>query len=76
MIYILALDELVGSMMFKCDEVWKCTSCDYSSKYKPSVREHIESKHIESQSYPCNVCGYVCPTRKALKMHIFRNKHF
>ena len=55
---------------------WVCNNCNYISYSSTSVREHVESKHIESQNYPCNICGHVCPTRKALKMHIFRNKHY
>ena len=55
---------------------WVCNNCSYISYSSTSVREHVESKHIESQNYPCNICGHVCPTRKALKMHIFRNKHY
>ena len=63
--------------MFKDENgKWICNNCDYISYSSSSVREHIESKHIESQKYPCYICGHVCPTRKALKMHIFRNKHY
>lgn len=72
----LELDQLVSSLMDKNSEgVWACSTCEYSSSSKNSVKEHVESRHVETQSYPCNICGYVCPTRKALKMHIFRNKH-
>lgn len=63
--------------MFKNEEgKWACNGCEYSSHASTSVKEHIESKHVEAQKYPCNTCGHVCPTRKALKMHIFRNKHY
>jgi len=71
------IDDVIRSQMYKrMDGFWVCSSCEYSSKSSSSVREHVESKHISSDGYPCAVCGHVCPTRKALKMHIFRSKHF
>jgi len=71
------IDDLVSSLMYKDDNgKWVCNNCNYISYSSTSVREHVESKHIESQNYPCNICGHICPTRKALKMHIFRNKHY
>lgn len=74
---LIEIDDLVSSLMYKDENgKWVCNNCDYISYSSTSVREHVESKHIESQNYPCNICGHVCPTRKALKMHIFRNKHY
>ena len=55
---------------------WRCSSCDYCSKSSTSVSEHIESKHIQGPGFACDICQHVCPTRKALKMHIFRGKHY
>ena len=74
---LLEVDDLISSMMYKSDDgSWACSSCSYVSKRITSVKEHVESKHIAPQQYICHVCNYSCPTRKALKMHIFRNKHW
>ena len=63
--------------MYKSDDgSWVCSSCSYGSRSITSVKEHVESKHLAPQQYLCSVCNYSCPTRKALKMHIFRNKHW
>ena len=74
---LIEIDDLVSSLMYKDENgKWVCNNCNYISYSSTSVREHVESRHIESQNYPCNICGHICPTRKALKMHIFRNKHY
>ena len=73
----LDIDALVRSRMYK-DEAgnWRCSGCDYFSKSSTSVSEHVESKHLLGPGFACNICQHVCPTRKALKMHIFRGKHY
>ena len=73
----LDIDALVRSQMYK-DEAgnWRCSGCDYFSKSSTSVSEHIESKHVYGPGFACHICQHVCPTRKALKMHIFRGKHY
>ena len=71
------MDTVIASLLFKNEAGdWCCASCDYSSKSSSSVREHVESRHVSSQGFPCLTCAHVCPTRKALKMHMFRGKHY
>jgi len=55
---------------------WHCVLCDFSSKKTSHVRNHIESKHFQDVSFPCDMCPTVCPTRNALSMHVLRkHKH-
>jgi len=53
-----------------------CLGCHFQSKHKNVVKEHIESRHITSPGFSCTVCHRVSPTRKALKVHIYRSKHY
>ena len=53
-----------------------CLGCSFTSKHSHVVKEHIESKHIKGPGYACPVCQRIVPTRKALKVHIYRSKHY
>ena len=61
-----------------CESVngrWVCRMCDYSSKQKGHVFEHVESKHInDGLSYFCAFCGNAFRARNLLRMHV-RTKH-
>ena len=51
--------------------VWFCVDCQYGSANKGVMRNHIEAKHVDSTT-SCDLCGVVTKTRKALKMHKYR----
>jgi len=71
------IDSVVASLMYKDqDSTWRCCNCDYGSKSSTSVKEHVESRHISHIGFSCPVCQHTCPTRKALKMHLHRGKHY
>jgi len=53
--------------------VWKCTDCDYQTKGRRGLYEHIESKHVGSQGYSCQFCQKFCPSRNALRSHMARH---
>jgi len=57
--------------MSKDNNVWYCVDCQYESPYKCDMKNHIEAKHIDS-TISCDICGVVTKTRKALKMHKYR----
>ena len=54
------------------DNDWQCQDCDYKSPNKALMRNHIESKHMDS-CVKCEICGYVTKTRKSLNMHKYRH---
>ena len=58
----------------KSANVWQCAVCEYSSKRKFRVYEHVKAKHILHQEYNCHLCGLTCPSLNALRMHK-RRKH-
>merc|ERR1712098_825641 len=48
----------IQSKMIRADYGgWKCTDCEYFSAKKSNVYKHVESRHVETQYYPCNLCG-------------------
>ena len=71
----LGLDELIYQNVDKdASGLWFCLQCNFSSNKKGNVHSHVEAKHVISQGVSCDVCGTICPTRKALSMHNSR-KH-
>ena len=74
----LEIDDLIESMINKegsgASVLFICTQCNYSSKHKTNLKEHVESKHIQSQGFTCNLCAKFCPNRKSLRNHIY-SKH-
>ena len=57
----------------RCGFKWQCSDCEYSSPYATSVKRHIESKHVGSVTYECEICQLRAPTKNALSVHKTRN---
>jgi len=74
------LEDPINSKMARVHDgnnsVWQCIDCEYSSKQKHNVRNHIESQHVESQGYFCPECNKFCRTKNALSLHKSRYKHY
>lgn len=71
----LFLAEVEAKMMKESTEagvVWKCTDCGHHTKFRTSLFEHVESKHVESSGYICQYCQKFCRTRNALRSHVNR----
>ena len=51
---------------------WRCADCEYTSKDKRGMFEHIESKHVGSEGYSCQICQKHCPTKNAMRSHMSR----
>ena len=67
------LDQMIKASMQKLEcGRWQCLSCGFASLRGDHVKHHIEAKHINSGGVQCCYCDTVCPTRKALAMHIMR----
>ena len=66
------LDERIRSMMTVSDGQWSCTICGKTdtTNSKQRVSNHIEAKHIEGVSHPCNQCGKQFRSRHSLSQHI------
>ena len=48
---------------------WVCAQCNFSSRIRSTVREHIET-HLSGFSHECPQCQKTCKTRNALRVHI------
>ena len=58
----------VDSMIEKRSDGYSCTRCEYTTRSRPHMREHVE-KHIEGLEYPCNSCGKVLRSCHSLREH-------
>jgi len=61
--------ELNSKVQRLSDGQYSCTDCDFTSKYTTSIKRHVESKHIVTTGYHCNICQQYCATRNALTIH-------
>jgi hypothetical protein len=51
--------------------IWQCAQCHFSSKFRYTVKEHIET-HISGFTHQCPHCVKTCKTRNALRAHVMR----
>jgi len=73
-------ESLISSYYFKttCQEtgatIWQCQQCDKTSKWKTSIKNHVESAHLSKMLlFKCTFCPHVNNTSAGLKMHNKRN---
>lgn len=48
---------------------WTCRECVYTSKKKSNALSHVESVHLVTAGYNCQVCRKFCPTATSLRNH-------
>ena len=60
--------QMRETMFEKLGGLWTCKVCNFSSKDRSHLREHVE-KHIEGVEYPCNLCGKILRSSKSLRSH-------
>ena len=68
-------DETIRSMILKNEEtaMFSCKACGKLLKSRFSTVNHIETKHIQGLSHPCNHCSKVSKSREGLRQHITAN---
>jgi len=67
-----AVEEKMVKDITENGVVWRCADCGHQTKFRTSLFEHVESKHVESSGYVCQYCFKHCRTRNALRSHINR----
>ena len=65
-------DEVKGltSITMPLDTRFPCTYCDYKSKDKSNVIQHIKAVHEKRKDYMCSLCNFAASRRKNLNLHI------
>ena len=58
------ISETVGTVRFKC------SFCDYKSKYKQAVTHHAERVHLKKREYSCDQCKKTFHQDCDLRKHI------
>ena len=75
-------DEKIQAMMYKGENEIRCGNkiilpyvCKVCGKQekKSNIKSHIEAKHLEDISIPCNVCEKTFKNRDSLKNHNYRS---
>ena len=67
------MKEAIKQRMVKqYDGTWGCSECDFVTKYQATLTNHVEAKHLQSDGYSCQYCNKFCPTKNALKCHIYQ----
>ena len=73
LIFILDMEDAVNSKMYRDDSLmWTCAECQYQSRTKGHVFEHIEGKHNVHEGYFCQTCEKVYKSRASFRMHTKR----
>ena len=72
------LDDQVNSMMARTENrnvhgqpIYQCTMCGKQAK-NAHLKYHIEAKHLDGVSIPCNLCPNMFRSRSILAAHIFK----
>ena len=66
------LEAYISEMCVQCeDKSYYCGVCGHQgSGKKQDIERHIESFHIETDPFPCNICGISCKTRRGYQRHV------
>lgn len=63
-------DQKVFAMIEWKFNTWICLKCEFNSKNKFNVRNHVEAKHIEGVLHPCPECDKYFSTRNTVASHM------
>jgi len=63
------VESYITSMIYNGDGRFFCGVCQKDSRQKQDIERHVESNHIETHPYVCQICGSQHKTRRYLKLH-------
>jgi len=65
-------DGEIYSKLAKLAGQWVCFVCEYTSKYKSHVIEHVEAKHVDHPPYVCGICEKTFKARNGFRQHFVK----
>ena len=68
-------DLELRALCVKTQNVWRCIKCSYNSRTKQHVKEHVE-RYVEGYSHKCENCDKIFSSRKSLRSHKTRIRHY
>ena len=48
---------------------WQCLTCGYEASLRGRLWDHVESTHVVTSGYPCEICRRIYPSKNAYKSH-------
>ena len=63
----------INEKILVLEDRFKCTDCDYESKFRHNLPKHIESRHVSLAGLACHICMKTLPTRESYRRHIIRH---
>ena len=48
---------------------WMCATCGWETKLRTRLWEHVESAHVATSGYTCELCNKFCPNKNSYKVH-------
>ena len=61
-------DQKLSDLMAKSESCWKCKNCEYISKKRNHLEEHVQI-HIKGYTFDCNTCKRLFNSRVSLRHH-------
>ena len=65
--------ELTNHVHTHDDDMLKCDSCNFMTKLKKQLKEHVKTKHDEDLPYKCKLCHKKFQYRSGRKRHMDRD---
>ena len=62
-------EDMLTKVLTATGSCWQCGSCDYNSKKKSNLVDHIEAKHIQGGYFICKLCNHPASTKRGLRNH-------
>ena len=70
------LDTYISEMCAVAeDKTFYCGVCHKSGRQRQDIERHIESVHILTNPWPCQVCGSLLKNRRGYQSHIRKHRH-
>ena len=68
------VDSKFEELVVNENNMWRCTVCNKTMKYKSDMKRHLES-HLSGLSYDCQICGSTFRSVDSLRRHKYRKQH-